>query len=61
MDDLLMPLLLILLIGVGGWVLGVVGFFHARRALAETRLLRLQLTAGAAPVCRSPDLSAVPS
>ena len=49
MDDLLMPLLLILLIGVGGWVLGVVGFFHARRALAETRLLRQQLTVGAAP------------
>jgi uncharacterized membrane protein len=49
MEDVLMPLLLILLIGVGGWVLGVVGFFQARRALAETRLLRLQLAAGAAP------------
>ena len=45
----LMPLLLILLIGVGGWVLGVAGFFHARRALSETRLLRLATDSGAAP------------
>ncbi len=50
MDDAIAPFLFILLLGVVGWVLGVVGFFSARRALREVALLRQQLAQAPAPI-----------
>ena len=43
MDELIMPILLVLLFSLLGWLLGVAGFFKARRALAELASLRAAL------------------
>ena len=59
MDDVIAPLLLFLVIGLGGWVLGVVGFFSARRALRETAELRRRVAA--APVVAREVMPAPPA
>src|SRR5437660_1473592 len=46
------------LVGIIGWVLGVVGFFKARRALGEVALLRAALAGAAAPVAAAAPLAA---
>ncbi len=56
MDEFAAGLLLLLAV-VGGWVLGVVGFFSARRALHETKALRHQL----AQLMATRDTHAVPT
>ena len=43
MDDLIGPGILVLLIGLLGWVLGIVGFVRANRAMAEIRWLEAAL------------------
>ncbi len=49
MEEIFLGLIVILGV-IGGWILGVVGFFSARRALRETATLRRQLAAfGAVP------------
>ncbi len=62
MDDLIEPLLLIVMLGGLGWVLGVVGFFKARRALIELAALRAmlqyRLAAMPAPTVDAPPVSA---
>ena len=42
-DDIIPGLLLLLLISVGGWLAGIIGFFRAGRALRELRAVRMQL------------------
>ena len=39
-NDLVVWIVVLLLLAVGGWVLGVVGFFSSRRALREIAELR---------------------
>ncbi|HLZ67519.1 MAG TPA: DUF2339 domain-containing protein [Aliidongia sp.] len=43
MDSFFFPVLLFILFGAGGWLLGVIGFFRAGRALAELREVRRAL------------------
>ncbi len=40
MDELVAPLLFVLMLAAAGWILGIVGFFKARSALAEAVRLR---------------------
>ena len=56
MDELVIVGLVI----VGGWVLGIVGFFRAGRARAEVRELRALLAKGVPPVTADTDASASP-
>jgi len=44
MDEVMLGILFVLAV-IGGWVLGVIGFFSARRALADVATLRRQLDA----------------
>ena len=46
-DEIVVWFALGLLLGLGGWILGIVGFFTSRRALRE--IARLQRQAAAAP------------
>ena len=43
MDEVFAWLAILLLLGAGGWILGIVGFFSARRALREVAELRRQV------------------
>lgn len=45
MDDIFGPIVIVLLIGAIGWIIGIVGFFKAKRALAEVGMLRGQVNA----------------
>ena len=44
MEEVMLGILVVLAV-IGGWVLGVVGFFASRRALGEVATLRRQLDA----------------
>ena len=55
MDDFFVWGLFIVIAIVGGWVLGVVGFFSARRARAEIQQLRLRLDALAGAPAAAPQ------
>ncbi len=57
MDDFIGPVVLVVLTGLVGWVLGVAGFFSARRALREVRELqrRLQAVPAQASVAALPE------
>ena len=45
MDEVFAWLAILLLLGAGGWILGIVGFFSARRALREVADLRRRVAA----------------
>ena len=49
MDDLIAPVLFVLLIAGVGWLLGIVGYFRANRAVAELKQLRALLATQGAP------------
>jgi uncharacterized membrane protein len=53
MDDFIAWLVILLLMGLAGWILGIVAFFSARRALRETADLRRQFAA--APIVAPPQ------
>ena len=61
MEDLFAWLAILLLMAVGGWVLGIIGFFSARRALREIAELRRQIAAAPAvagePIVEPPGVS----
>ena len=54
MDDFIGPVVLVVLTGLVGWVLGVAGFFSARRALREVRELQRRLQAAPAQASVAP-------
>jgi uncharacterized membrane protein len=58
MDDFLAWLVILLLMGLAGWILGIVAFFSARRALRETADLRRQIAA--TPVATPRPLAETP-
>jgi len=58
MDDFLAWLVILLLMGLAGWVLGIVAFFSARRALRETADLRRQIAA--VPIAASQPIAEPP-
>ncbi len=64
MDELIPDLLALVVVVGGGWVLGIVAFFKAMRALREVRALRLSLVqppvAPPRPVVSVPEVIAPP-
>src|SRR6185437_9593593 len=55
MDEIFAWLAILLLLGAGGWILGIVGFFSARRALREVGELRRQDGAAQAAFAAPPS------
>src|SRR5580704_6405250 len=55
MDDEFVWLILLLLVGIGGWFLGVRGYFKSSRALREIADLRRQLATAASPREAAPE------
>ncbi len=61
-DDVVIWLILLLLVGIGGWFLGVRGYFKSRRALREIADLRRQIAGGVrAGGCSRASHSSVPA
>ncbi len=68
MDDFIGPIVTVLLIAGLGWLLGIIGFFRANRAIHELSQIRASLAAAGAPrpaeaapipVARPPEAEAV--
>ena len=58
MDDAIVLGFLVLAAGLAGWVLGIIGFFNARRARAEAAALRSDLAQVAARQAAQPTVAA---
>ena len=56
-DDLVVWLILLLVVGIGGWFLGVRGYFKSRRALREIADLRRQIATAASAQVTAPEPS----
>ena len=54
MDDLFGPVVTILLVAAAGWLLGIIGFFRAGRALKQLRAMQAVLAARDAPAAPVP-------
>lgn len=60
MDDIFGLIVAALLIGGIGWIIGIVGFFKANRALAEVTTLRGQMSVTVAPAAPRASVPATP-